>query len=192
MAAALALPLAGALDAPTQGHAEIHFAEHLRPHGDTVSRHVQALHAAVRGGQRDQDWLDQQALLLLGALLMQERRTPPPGGLSGPSGRHARAELCRRLRLAADFIDSCHRQAIALDDMARVACLSRYHFVRHFRDLHGLTPYAYLLRKRARAARRLLAAGETDRELVAQQVGFGSRFALARALARHPAPATGG
>lgn len=195
VAAALGLPLARALDASADGHTECRFAEHLRPHGDAVSRRVQALHAAVQGGEREQDWLDQQLLLLLGELLMQERRMSPSGGDGGGgrrSARRAQAELCRRLRLAADFIDSSHREPITLDDMASVACLSRYHFVRHFRELHGLTPYAYLLRKRARAARRLLAAGETDRELVAQQVGFGSRFALARALQRHPLPAAGG
>lgn len=192
VAAALEQPLAGMLDAPQGGYAEVRFAEHLRPHGDAVSRRVQALQAAVLAGERDQDWLDQQLLLLLGELLMHERRTTPPGAAGETGSRHAQAELVRRLRLAADFIDSSHRQPIALDDMARVACLSRYHFVRHFRALHGLTPYAYLLRKRARAARRLLAAGETDRELVALQVGFGSRFALARALQRYPLPAGAG
>jgi AraC family transcriptional regulator len=69
--------------------------------------------------------------------------------------------------------------------MARVACLSRYHFVRHFRALFGITPYAYLLRKRARVAQRQLAAGAADREALALACGFGSRFALARALRRH-------
>jgi AraC family transcriptional regulator len=192
VAAALEMPLAGALEAPQEGRTDVRFAEHLRPHGDAVSRRVQALQRAVQAGERAQDWLDQQLLLLLGELLTHERRalaTDADGETGGRSRGPAQAELQRRLRLAADFIDSCHRQPIALDDMARVACLSRYHFVRHFRALHGLTPYAYLLRKRARAARRLLAAGETDRELVALQVGFGSRFALARALQRHPAPA---
>lgn len=191
VAAAFAQPLAGALEDPQEGRTEFRFAEHLRPHDDAVSMRVRALQAAVQGGEREQDWLDQQLLLLLGELLTLERRTSPPGaeGRSDRRGaRHAQAELHRRLHLAADFIDSCHREPIALDDMARVACLSRYHFVRHFRELHGLTPYAYLLRKRARAAQRLFAAGETDRELVAQQVGFGSRFALARAMRRHPLP----
>lgn len=189
VAAAMGQPLAAVLDAEPEARAECRFAEHLRPHGDAVSRRVQALRAAVLAGERDQLWLDQQLLLLLGALLAQEQRLAPP--VAGASRRRAQAELSRRLRLAADFIDSCHQQPLSLDDMARVACLSRYHFVRHFRALHGLTPYAYLLRKRARAAQRLLAAGETDRERVAQQVGFGSRFALARALQRHALPAAG-
>ena len=140
-------------------------------------------HWLVLGGERSDDWLEQQALLLLGLMLAHEPAALVPRMPN--DARSARAELERRLRLAADYIDTCHAEPLMLDDMARVACLSRYHFVRHFRALHGLTPYAYLLRKRARVATRLLASGTTDREAVAQQCGFGSRFALARALRKY-------
>jgi AraC-like DNA-binding protein len=153
------------------------FAEHLRPHGGAVSRRLGLLHREAMAGERSEDWLETQALLLMDELLGD--------GVARAAPRSARTELQRRLRLAADFIDSCHAQPLTLDDMARVACLSRYHFVRHFRALHGITPYAYLLRKRARVARRLLAAGEADREVVALAAGFANRFALARALARY-------
>ena len=187
VAAALALPLEHALEEPDPAPRELQFAEHLRRHGDAVSQRLRTLRDAVLAGQCDDDWLDQQSLMLLGQLSMQERRAK--AAASEPSRRPARNELERRLRLAADYIDTCHTEPIALDDMARVACLSRYHFVRHFRALHGLTPYAYLLRKRAAVARRLLARADGDREAIAQQCGFGSRFALARALRRFPAAA---
>lgn len=170
--------LRSALDSCEQaGAAAPEFAEHLRAHGGAVSARLRAMQLAVRAGERDQAWLDTQALLLMDDLLGE--------AVAPAASRSARAELERRLRLAADYIDSCHARPLTLDDMARVACLSRYHFVRLFRDLVGITPYAYLLRKRARVARRLLADGERDREAVALACGFGSRFALARALARH-------
>jgi AraC-like DNA-binding protein len=171
-------PLACALDAPEPTAAAApEFAEHLRPHGGAVSARLRAMQQAVQAGERDQGWLDTQALLLMDDLLGIARSPAAP--------RSARSELERRLRLAADYVDSCHAEPLTLDDMARVACLSRYHFVRHFRALFGITPYAYLLRKRARVARRQLAAGAADREAVALACGFGSRFALARALRRH-------
>jgi AraC family transcriptional regulator len=179
VAAQRARPMRAWLDAPEAAATAPEFAEHLRPHGGAVSRRLRLLHHEALAGERSEDWLETQALLLMDELLGQEA--------PGDATRSARAELQRRLRLAADFIDTAHAQPLTLDDMARVACLSRYHFVRHFRALHGITPYAYLLRKRARVAQRLLAAGQTDREAVALAVGFGSRFALARALARHAA-----
>lgn len=176
--------LRGALDAPDPPARRLHFAEHLRAHGGPVSAQLRHMRDEVMLGETSEDWLEEQALLLLGLMLAEE-----PAALSSlpaaPAPRSARDELERRLRLAADFIDTCHAEPITLADMARVACLSRYHFVRHFRELHGLTPYAYLLRKRSRVARRLLVGGAIDRESIAQQCGFGSRFALARALKRH-------
>jgi AraC-like DNA-binding protein len=160
----------------------VEFSEHLRPHDGALSRHLRAMHARAHAGERSEDWLEEQALLLVDALLAERPARAPEAGRA-----LARAELLRRLRRAADHIDTCHAQDLTLDDMARVACLSRYHFVRHFRALHGITPYAFLLRKRARVAHRLLAGGESDRERVAQASGFGNRYALARGLARYPA-----
>jgi AraC-like DNA-binding protein len=171
--------IGSALDTAQATAASPEFAEHLRPHDGTVLRRLRALHAEALAGERSEQWLEQQALLLLDDLLAANATERPP-----LHGRTAQRELQRRLRLAADYIDTCHAEAIGLQDMAAVACLSRYHFVRHFRELHGITPYAYLLRKRARVAQRLLDAGEHDRERVALLCGFANRFALARALAR--------
>jgi len=179
VAAAIEQSLGAALDACDPPARVARFSEHLRGQGGMVSQRLRAMREAVLAGQTSEDWLEQQLLLLLGSMLAHEARHSPR-----PPARSTRAELERRLRLAADFIDTCHAQPIALADMARIACLSPYHFVRSFRVQYGLAPYAYLLRKRARVARRLLAAGEVDREALAMRCGFGSRFALSRALAR--------
>lgn len=168
------------------------FSEHLRPHGPTVSPRLAALRAAVLAGERSEDWLEQQLLLLASAMLDLEadddhalRRLPA-------ARASTRQELARRLRRAADCIESDYQQPLTLDHLADVACLSRFHFLRHFSQLQGLTPYACLMRKRAQAARRLIAGGDTDREAVAQQCGFGTRWALQRALQRFPADHRGG
>ncbi len=171
--------LHGALDTPDAAAASPEFSEHLRPHDSVVSWRLRAMQADALAGERSEVWLEQQTLLLIEELLAASAAQWPP-----THSKTAQRELQRRLRLAADYIDTCHTEPIGLADMAAVACLSRYHFVRHFRELHGITPYAYLLRKRARVAQRLLDAGERDRERVALLCGFANRFALARALAR--------
>jgi AraC-like DNA-binding protein len=169
-----------ALDDPMPVAREARFAEHLRPHGGEMTRHLHALWNAVQDGQRSEVWLEEQALLLVERLFEAE---PAPS----PARRSARAELARRLHRAADYIDTCHREPLTLDDMARAACLSRWHFVRHFRAAFDLTPYAFLQRKRARVALRLRAAGLTDGDALAAASGFTSRFAMLRALRRHDA-----
>lgn len=168
------------LDDPAPAARPTAFAEHLRPHGGAMTAHLHALWDAVHDGQRSELWLEEQAMRLLDRLFDSE---PAPS----PARRSAQAELARRLHRAADFIDTCHREPLTLDDMAGVACLSRWHFVRHFRAAFGLAPYAFLQRKRARVARRLRAAGLADAEALAQASGFSSRFAMQRALRRHDA-----
>jgi len=192
VAAARQRTLAQALDDVHAPPRPVHFAEHLRAHGDAVSRLLVQLAAAVQAGERDELWLEERCQALVEALLDAQGEAThdeaASAGSGSPTRRAAqRAELRRRLRLAADFIASEYACALTLERMAEVACLSRYHFVREFRAAFGLSPCAFLAAKRARAARRWLAEGVSDREWVAQRCGFGSRFALARALARHPA-----
>jgi len=159
----------------------VHFAEHLRPHGDAVSRRLRHIAAAVQAGERDELWLEEQCQALLGTLLDAESAPPHETG----ARRAQRVELRRRLHLAADFIETHYGQPLTLERMAEVACLSRHHFVREFARAFGLSPHAYLTRKRARAAMRALRDGATDREALADQCGLGSRWSLMRALARH-------
>ncbi|MCE9660127.1 MAG: AraC family transcriptional regulator [Burkholderiales bacterium] len=104
--------------------------------------------------------------------------------------RATREQLLRRILLAADFIASHHEEPISLDEMARAASLSRFHFVRLFSLVHGETPHAFLRRKRTAVARRHLADGSACSE-AASRAGFGSRSSLFRNL-RKSTPAGAG
>jgi AraC-like DNA-binding protein len=101
-----------------------------------------------------------------------------------------REQLLRRILLAADFIASHHDEPLSLDEMARAASLSRFHFVRLFSLVLGETPHAFLLRKRTAVARRHLAVGSACSE-AASRAGFGSRSALFRNLRKTDLNVTG-
>jgi AraC-like DNA-binding protein len=181
VAAQRRLSLSAALDAADVPQAAVQFSEHLRPHQGPVSRRLQHIAGEILQGESDDVWLEEQLTALLLAMLDQEHERP-----ADAAARPARrAELHRRLRQAADFIESHYPQALDLQAMAQAAHLSRFHFVREFARLYGLSPHAYLTRKRARAARRLLDSGATDKDLVAMQCGLGSRWSLQRALSRY-------
>jgi AraC family transcriptional regulator len=93
-------------------------------------------------------------------------------------------EIHRRLALAVDLVHSSYESDIGLAEMARAACLSKFHFLRLFTELHGITPHAYLQRKRALAAGRLLDGTDLTASQVAARVGFQSRSTMARQLRR--------
>jgi AraC-like DNA-binding protein len=90
-----------------------------------------------------------------------------------------------RLLLARRFIDERFDQPIDLGLMAQQAELSRFHFVRAFREEFQQTPHRYLRAQRIERAKQLLAAGNLSVTDVCFEVGFesvGSFSALFRRL----------
>ncbi|MXQ10143.1 helix-turn-helix transcriptional regulator [Microvirga makkahensis] len=68
---------------------------------------------------------------------------------------------------ARDYLDAHLGQEADLADLARLAGLSRSHFIRAFAKETGFTPHAYLVDRRFRAASRLLSRGEAPGDVAA-------------------------
>jgi AraC-like DNA-binding protein len=75
-------------------------------------------------------------------------------------------------------------QRITLDDLARAAGLSRFHFVRAFRTASGSTPARWLRHQRLQAARTLLLTTDQPLRSIAPRVGFADQFQLSRVFRR--------
>jgi AraC-like DNA-binding protein len=86
-------------------------------------------------------------------------------------GRSAAHESLYRAR---EFIDEQYAQPLDLDELARSANFSRYHFLRAFRRLFHATPHEYLTRKRIEHAKELLAQSEFTVTEICFRVGFES------------------
>ena len=87
----------------------------------------------------------------------------------------------RRLSRATDFMHAHAAEEITLNDIAAVAHLSRFHFVRLFQRVHGTTPMAALRELRMRRAVALLESTTLPAGEIAARVGM-SRLALWRNL----------
>ncbi|NMB88879.1 MAG: AraC family transcriptional regulator [Chloroflexi bacterium] len=68
---------------------------------------------------------------------------------------------------------------VSLEELAGLAHMSPYHFLRTFREVYGLPPHAYRLQKRVSAARRLLAQGHPVAQ-VACETGFSDQSHFTR------------
>ena len=158
------------------------FSAHLRGHDGHVTPRMRFIYDSVMAGERSQQWLDEQAVLVVGDLLRAEHAASESTLYLPATKASTRAELGRRLRLAADHIESHYEQPLPLETLAGVACMSTFHFVRYFALLHGVTPHAYVVRCRTAAARQMVEQGVTDHELIAERCGFASRSSLYRAL----------
>ena len=78
----------------------------------------------------------------------------------------------RRAVEAALWIDAHSHREIELEDAARQAGVSPFHFLRSFSSVLGVTPHQYLLRARLRRAARQLADDDNTVTDVAYDVGF--------------------
>src|SRR5438128_8680803 len=87
-----------------------------------------------------------------------------------PNGSDVHERLCRARR----FIDECYDLPLDLNEISKQACLSRFHFLRLFRDTFETTPHQYLIQRRIERAKELLRWKEMSVTDVCFEVGFES------------------
>jgi AraC-like DNA-binding protein len=78
------------------------------------------------------------------------------------------------LRRARDFADRHYAQPLSLSEIAGVAGLSKYHFLRLFRATYGITPMEYVSQRRIERAQDLLRTTNLTVTEVCFAVGFSS------------------
>lgn len=86
----------------------------------------------------------------------------------------APGDVLVHLRRARDHADRHYTEPIGLEELAAVAGLSKYHFLRLFRAAYGRTPAAYLSERRVERAQDLLRATNLTVTEVCHAVGFSS------------------
>src|SRR5438876_9835039 len=84
------------------------------------------------------------------------------------------SDIHQRLCRARSFIDECYDLPLDLREISKQACLSRYHFLRLFRDAFETTPHQYLIHRRIEKAKELLLSGRLSVTDVCFEVGFES------------------
>jgi len=88
-----------------------------------------------------------------------------------------------RLERAIRFFDQRFAERVTMKEVARVACLSPDHFVEVFRLTVGCTPHQYLVQRRLRHARQLIASEGHRRSLA--EIALASGFFDQAHLTRH-------
>lgn len=182
---AMAVSLDTALaDGPVVSVVEPEFIENLQPHDRCITPVLRFIRAHALQGLDEESWYEEQLHFLLER--MQRHRSEVQERVDELRLARAatRREVSRRIGYATDFMQTHYARSIDLDEIAKVACLSKYHFLRLFALVHGMTPFSYLQRKRARVALRLLRTTAFTVAEVACSVGFGQRTTVLRQIRR--------
>ncbi|WP_157801233.1 AraC family transcriptional regulator [Sphingobium sp. LB126] len=89
----------------------------------------------------------------------------------------------RQLQAVYDFVEANLAERISLDDLAKLAGLSRSHFSRTFTATTGVGPHQFVRQRQLARARSLLAEQrDLPIDTIAKAVGFGSANVFRRAF----------
>ena len=101
-------------------------------------------------------------------------------GAHGLPARAASVDVSRAREMLADSL----AQPPSLTELAASSGLSKYQLLRRFKEVHGVTPFAWLLQQRAEVARGLIRRGAalTDAAMAA---GFADQSHMTRAFDLH-------
>lgn len=94
-----------------------------------------------------------------------------PGASSGSAVPTAASPCMQKV---VDFMKEGYAGRITIEELASIACLSRFHFIRSFRAETGLTPYQYLLRLRIEEAKDRLSRSSDSVSHISAELGFSS------------------
>jgi AraC-like DNA-binding protein len=100
-------------------------------------------------------------------------------------GKVLREDARERLQRARAFIADGYDGPIDLERIAAEAELSRFHFLRLFKNAFGETPHAYVTRCRLERAMELLARTDLPVTQVCFEVGFSSLGSFSAWFSRH-------
>lgn len=130
-------------------------------------------HPSAGGDLYTQTAAQLMAIQLLRQHCILRYAVPERGGKLAPA----------RLREVKDYIMAHLDQAISLDSLAAVACMSVYHFCRVFKRTTGLSPYQYVIERRLARAQQLLKINHPVTQ-VALAVGYESARHFAQLFQR--------
>lgn len=122
----------------------------------------------IEAGQGD---MDELLSPILYDLFSRHAAPCPPAALGGDNSDGIRRAAC--------YIRDNGNTQIKLDQLADMAGLSKFHFIRMFKQKMGLTPHAYLMRQRIILARKAMEDGDSPTD-AAFKAGFSDQSHLTR------------
>jgi len=119
-------------------------------------------------------WWEEHFYELLEKMILVHRNVYKTVEKLPPVKLSTKTDLYKRISRAKEYIDVNFTEPLTLEGISGEACISRYHFLRLFKEVFSETPYQYISRLRIRKAVALLTSGDMPITHICSEVGFDS------------------
>jgi AraC-like DNA-binding protein len=160
------------------------FPQHLFCHDERVSERLGAIWDQVTSDDTDDMRVDELYYETLGELVDMGKGLWAAQDDIQATNASVREEIYRRLCLAADFARNNLAKPMDIAQLAYVACMSRTHFLRCFKQAFGKSPGEAISEWRFQRAEYLLRYTDSPVAQVCGEVGFSSLSSFIRGFRR--------
>lgn len=94
-------------------------------------------------------------------------------------------DLYKRIQKAKEFIDSSFENDLTISNIATHSFMSEYHFYRLFKQVQGISPMQYIIKKRLERAKHLIVKQQMPISEVALHTGFTDVFNFSKMFKKH-------
>lgn len=102
----------------------------------------------------------------------------------GRAADRTRARDARQLTGVLRYIDARSAHSLSLEELADLAAMSKYHFLRTFKRVTGVTPHQYVLQRRLYRAAAAMLTSQDPVARIAMTAGFGDLSTFNRQFRR--------
>src|SRR6478736_291955 len=130
---------------------------------------------------KEQELLSELIFLLLDEKMKSLKKSENIQALKSTT----RVEITRRLHLASDLIYAHFDQDLSVDDLSQASCLSKFHFIRLFKEYFHESPHQFITRLRLEKAVCYLNSSHYTVKEISEKVGIANSSSFSRLFKNH-------
>jgi len=159
------------LDNSTSATGTFHFKERVAPHHISIRPRIDSIMELSADWNENQEAIKEHLFFLLEQMILNETNRDSGNSLNVVKAV-TKNELLKRMIQSRDYIASNFTKNITLEDIADVACMNEYYFLRQFKKMFDITPHHYLQQLRVKESVRLLRENKDNVREICRKVGF--------------------
>ncbi len=94
-------------------------------------------------------------------------------------------DLHKRVKRGKEYIDSYYRNDIKIEQIAKEACMSEFHFYRLFKSVFGISPHQYIIKSRLEFALNQIEMKQNTISEIAIYSGFSDIHSFSKSFKKH-------